>query len=61
MSQVTLLFPSLADLAECMYHLSIRRPVIDYDRFTLTAELTPEQVERAKKFHGVLVDRNVML
>jgi hypothetical protein len=55
MKQVTLSFPSLGDLAECMFYQNVRRPLIDYDKYTFTAELTDAQIEGARKFNGTLV------
>ncbi|RYZ20632.1 MAG: hypothetical protein EOO16_16015 [Chitinophagaceae bacterium] len=57
MTTITLAFPSLNDLAECMFSLGLRRPVIDYDQRSFTAQLTPEQIEVAKKFRGTVVSK----
>ncbi|WP_345257605.1 hypothetical protein [Flaviaesturariibacter amylovorans] len=55
MKLATLSFPSLGDLAECMFHINVRRPSIDYEKYTFTAELTDDQIDRAGTFHATLL------
>ncbi|RYY96383.1 MAG: hypothetical protein EOO11_13620 [Chitinophagaceae bacterium] len=52
MAQTVLKFNNLQDLAECMFQLNVRRPLLDYDLFTMTAELSAVQVERARDFRA---------
>jgi hypothetical protein len=56
MKKLTLRFPSLQLLADCMYQLGIQRPVIDYDRCLATADLTDQQIEDAKECQAEVVD-----
>jgi hypothetical protein len=56
MKKVTLRFPSLQLLAECMFQLGISRPDIDYDRCLATADLTDQQVEDAKECQAEVVE-----
>jgi hypothetical protein len=56
MKKVTLRFPTLQLLADCMFELSILNPVIDYERCLLTADLTDQQVAYAKECQAVIVD-----
>jgi hypothetical protein len=39
-----------------MFQLGLSKPVIDYDRYLLTADLTDEQVSYAKECDAEIVD-----
>lgn len=56
MKKVTLRFPSLQTLADCIFQLGIQRPVIDYDKYLLTADLTEQQIAYAKECDAEVVD-----
>jgi hypothetical protein len=56
MKKVTLRFPSLQSLAECIFQLGLSKPVIDYDRYLLTADLTEQQVAYATECDAEIVD-----
>ncbi len=56
MKKVTLRFPSLQHLAECIFQLSISKPVIDYDRYFLTADLSESQIENAQECQGEVIE-----
>jgi hypothetical protein len=48
LSKVTLKFPSLQLLADCLFQLAIQQPEIDYENYIVKAELTDRQIEEAK-------------
>jgi hypothetical protein len=56
MKKVTLRFPSLQQLADCLFQLGITRPVIDYDKYLLTADLTDKQLSYAEECDAQVVD-----
>lgn len=56
MKKVTLRFPSLQLLADCLFQLGITRPVIDYDKYLLTADLTEKQLSYAQECEAQVVD-----
>jgi hypothetical protein len=56
MKRVTLKFGSLQHLAECMFQLSIKRPEINYENFTLIAILSDEQINTAIACGGQVVE-----
>jgi len=56
MKKVTLRFPSLQLLAECMFQLGISKPVIDYDQYLLTADFSEQQINYAKECHAEIVE-----
>jgi hypothetical protein len=55
MKKVTLRFLSLHDLSECMFQLGVTKPEIDYDNYTLVADLTDKQIQQAKDCGGEVV------
>jgi hypothetical protein len=55
MKKVTLRFLTLHELSECMFQLGIARPEIDYEKYTLTAELSDKQIQHAKDCGGELI------
>jgi hypothetical protein len=59
MNRVTLRFPSLQLMAECMFEIGITRPVIDYNQYLVTAELTDRQIQNAKSCHAEIIDITV--
>jgi hypothetical protein len=56
MKKVTLRFPSLQLMADCMYQLGLPNSVIDYELYQFTADLTDKQVKDAQDCDGVVVD-----
>ncbi len=56
MKLVTLKFPSLQLMAECIFKLSITHPVLDYDKYTLTAELNEKQIDDAIECEAQVLD-----
>jgi hypothetical protein len=55
MKKVILKFLSLHDLSECMFQLGITNPQIDYENYTLTADLSGKQIEQAKDCGGEVI------
>jgi hypothetical protein len=60
MQRVTLRFQTLQLLSECMFMLSIQAPVIDYEKYLLTAELTEKQVQEAVECDAEIIEQIVM-
>jgi hypothetical protein len=60
MKRVTLKFPSLQLLADCMFQLSISRPVIDYVNYILTAELSERQILEALDCQAEIIEQVVI-
>lgn len=60
MKRVTLKFRSLQDLSNCMYELGVKRPVIDYNNYFLTADLTDAQIVFAKSCGAEVIEIIVM-
>jgi hypothetical protein len=60
MQRVTLKFQTLQLLSECMFMLSIQAPVIDYENYLLTADLTDKQVEEAVECDAQIIEQIVM-
>jgi hypothetical protein len=56
MKRVTLRFPSLQLMADCIFQVGITRPVIDYEQYLLTADLSELQIEHAKDCNAEIVD-----
>ena len=56
MKKVTLRFPSLQLMADCIFQLSIARPVIDYDNYILTADLSDRQIAEAVECKAEIID-----
>jgi len=60
MKRVTLKFSSLQRMADCMYSVGITRPAIDYDLYTLTADLSDKQLEELKEFQVEMIELIVL-
>jgi hypothetical protein len=60
MKRVTLRFPSLQLLADCMFQLSITKPVIDYENFILTADLSDRQIADAVECEAEILEQVVL-
>jgi hypothetical protein len=56
MKNVTLKFPSLQLMAECMFQLGITKPTIDYDNCLLTALLNDQQILYAKDCKAEVIE-----
>jgi hypothetical protein len=56
MKRVTLRFPSLQLMADCMFQIGITRPVINYEQYFLTADLSEKQIEQAKDCQAEIVE-----
>lgn len=55
MKKVTLKFLSLHELSECMFQLNIAKPEIDYEKYTLVADLSEKQIQQAKDCGGIVL------
>ena len=55
MKKVTLKFSSLHELSECMFQLNIPKPEIDYEKYTLRADLTDKQIAHARECGGIVI------
>lgn len=53
---MTLKFDNLQDLADCLYHLGLNKPSINYEDYTITASLTDKQLEIAKQCRCVIIE-----
>jgi hypothetical protein len=59
MQKITLKFPSLQLMAECMFQLSITNPLIDYENYTLSADLSATQLEELKECKCEIIEQIV--
>ena len=59
LKQVSLQFKSLSELAECMFALGVDKPVINYETYILTCDLTDEQLEHAISMKAHIVEKTV--
>jgi hypothetical protein len=60
MNKVTLKFPNLQLLADCLFTISITGPIIDYVNFTITATLTDKQLAEAVECKAEIISRVVI-
>lgn len=60
LKKVTLKFPSLQLLADCMFQLAIKKPEIDYENYIVVAELTDKQLEEAQICQAEIIDQIVL-
>jgi len=60
MQRVTLKFRTLQLLSECMFILSVHAPVIDYENYLLTSDLTDQQLEHAVEYDAQIIEQIVM-
>ncbi|MDB5197503.1 MAG: hypothetical protein JWP88_1874 [Flaviaesturariibacter sp.] len=60
MREVSLLFRSLSELAECMFAMGVDKPEINYEKYILKANLSEEQLEHAISMKAQIVDKPVI-
>jgi hypothetical protein len=60
LKKVTLKFPSLQLLADCLFQLAIKSPVIDYENYTVVADLTDKQLEEAEICQAEIIEHVVL-
>jgi hypothetical protein len=60
LKKVTLRFPSLQLLADCMFQLGVNNPEIDYEKYIVVADLTDKQLEEAAGCQAEIIDQIVL-
>lgn len=60
LKKVTLKFPSLQLLADCLFQLAIKSPEIDYENYIVVADLTEKQLEDAQICQAEIIEQTVL-